>query len=972
MAESTESLCNQTQQLNLHEVTKEEDNLMRYTFLVRKTCDQLSRDMMRHVLAELHSADWQTFIHDPDPENANWFTKCFKRHYTPFSATAPSLEECDTTTLFEIFDQQVSKGVSMDKVKKFEDKMIEIKKFRNECAHAVKMLSNEEYERNFDNFYSIISQFDPKIFPSLDECLEYLRTNRNQTFNHFCRINPDEITMLLRNLESNLLEIAKRYEALKEQLEDLDRRISETTKMASETSARVDKIEQILEERNEMKMPKSNIRSVHELAGRDEDLKEVSDCFTNSQLVSICGPPGVGKTSLTLAYAKEQEKKDMADASESNKSVYLFVKRFENIKEGMSDIDIKHEIANQVASLFPGLSAALSETNDPFKLLLQHVETVVTHRGLFFIFDNIDTVLAAQDASTNVIGDILEELTARDKNIRILTTSRDKRLQTEYIDMEIVELKPISSNDCRQWMQSENRRQKISEELIDAIAECCSGIPLILNILHSAARRRRLTSVDQLESVKRSEDWNRLKRCLELSFELLTPVQTQLMKCASVFSNNFEEHTLAEIFYKLHQQDELVSDVLLDCHDLSLVEYDDGAEKYFLHPYIQEHVYNTKIANVTEMQYLEAMFVATYFEKMLKVAEEQLKKDNFAIVLSKVVGDCQNFEKLFKLVSSQNHLQIKCFEKFVRGKDNFSPFWLLTCFTFLDLIGQFKNSLLKLAHELELIFQKTNMTAHEIMCKCFIARKYRFITGFKNLARARSIIDEASNMSNSMRGPMKKFCLGYTEYLKGRFNQQTRTGSLAKKWRKKFNWEDISSYDLLSSAARQYLNWEPQHQLIDTNRFVTARSVELYRCLIYQYRERLEQAQTEKEKNDCFHSLDRCVQALSQLLGPHHEVAYAAKKHADNLKHCGRKIEASDKYAKVYKMFELLGPEIKTQQIVVLKEWSDCDDNKADALKKLRKAEAILIEHSMQDHSWYRTVQARIRSCLESLEPVEQ
>ncbi|XP_075238922.1 uncharacterized protein LOC142334621 [Convolutriloba macropyga] len=940
----------------------------------RKTCDQLSRDVMKHVLAEFHSTDWHTFIHDPDPEYANWFTNCFKRHCTPFSATTPSLEECDTTTLFEIFDQQVSVGVSWDKVKKFKDKfkMKEIKEFRNECAHAVKMLSNEEYERKFDKFYFIISQFDPKMFPSLDECLEYLRTNRNQTFDHFCRINPDEITLFVRNLESNLLEIAKRYAALKEQLEDLDRRISETTKMASETSARVDKIEQILEERNELKMPKSKVRSVHELAGRDDDLKKVSDYFTNFQLVSIWGPPGVGKTSLALAYAKVQQKIDKADASESNKSVYLFVENFKNVKEGMSDVDIKREIGTQVASLFPGLSAALSETKDPFNLLLQHVETVVTDRRLFFIFDNIDTVLAAQDASTNVVGDIIEELTARDENIRILTTSRDKRLQTEYIDMEIVELKPISSNDCRQWMQSENRRQKISEELIDAIAECCSGIPLILNILHSAARRRRVTSVDQLESVKRSDDWNRLKRCLELSFELLTPVQTQLMKCASVFSNNFEEHTLAEMIYKLHQKDESVSDVLLDCHDLSLVEYDDGADKYFLHPYIQEHIYNTKIVNMTEMQNLEAMFVATYFEKMLKVAEDQLKKDSFATVLSKVVIDCQNFEKLFKLVSSQNHLQVKCFEEFVRGKDNFSPFWLLTCFTFLDLIGRFKNSLLRLAHELELIFQKTNMTAHEVMCKCFMAHKYRLMTGFSNLARARSKINEASNMSNSMRGPMKKFCLGYTEYLKGRFNQQTRTGSLAQKWRKNFNWENISAYDHLSSAAEQYLNWEPEPQLIDTNRIVTARDVELYRCLVFQCRERLDNAQTETEKNDCFHGLDRCVQALSQLLGPHQEVAYAAKKHADNLKHYGRKVEASDRYAQVYKMFELLGPEIKTQQIVVLKEWSDCDDNKADALKKLRKAEAILIENSMQDHSWYRTVQARIRSCLESLEPVEQ
>ena len=103
---------------------------------------------------------------------------------------------------------------------------------------------------------------------------------------------------------------------------------------------------------------------------------------------------------------------------------------------------------------------------------------------------------------------------------------------------------------------------------------------------------------------------------------------------------------------------------------------------------------------------------------------------------------------------------------------------------------------------------------------------------------------------------------------------------------------------------------------------------------------------------------------LGRQLGTHEEVAYAAKKQADHLKHNNRKVAASDIYARVYKLYDLFGPELKTQQVIVLKEWSDCEGNIDDALKKLFLAETILKDHYMQTHSWFRTVRARINQLL--------
>ena len=200
-----------------------------------------------------------------------------------------------------------------------------------------------------------------------------------------------------------------------------------------------------------------------------------------------------------------------------------------------------------------------------------HARALANHVRLFFVLDNVDTVIHAQFG--NVLSSVLEELISLDKSVQILTTSRDKRVDCEQLDVESVDLKPLSEGHCAQWLRSANTRgKKISEELIPGISESCGGIPLILIIMHSVAKRRPDLLAKELDSIKATDEWSqRLTTSLRLSFQLLTSEQSDLMKCASIFSSNFEKKTWLQMFQHRTQLINSGNEALQMCFDLSRI-----------------------------------------------------------------------------------------------------------------------------------------------------------------------------------------------------------------------------------------------------------------------------------------------------------------------------------------------------------------------------------------------------------------
>ena len=934
-----------------------EELLMRLLYLIRRTCDQLSRDLMRHVLRVLHWQTWDMFAGDPVCRED--FKKYFKK---PFGDRIPSLDECDTTTLHKFFKKEATyPHNSLKRNTKFDKAMETIKNFRNSSAHeAKKELTDSEYEENFSQFFLTISELESYIFLSLSDNLQFLRDNKSQTFVHFYPNNEKEIQNFLQG-DKNMLMIAKKDEALKQLAENIEEESGRLTKKSKQKMIKL-----LGQQSISSQFPISNLVNVPMLQGREKDLEKLDSLFKKSQIVLICGPPGIGKTSLALTHAKNMLRRTISDGNQVENCALLFVRMndLSNLEE-MGDSFVRHEIGKKIGSFFPAITKALTEAEDPFDVVLQHARQTVACQKIFLILDNIDTVLEAQ--SGNVMGKILEELTSiqPDQEVQVLATSRDKRVYSDLVEIEVQEMGPLSIQDCRQWLQSQNQSSNLAQDSIDSISESCGGIPLVLKIIHSVAKRRKNFSADEIPSIETSDDWKLLTKKLNWSFNLLNSDQTSLMKCASAFRGSFEKENLFDLFEKRGKAVSSGPNTLDVCLDLSLVESDVSRTKYFLHPYIKEHIQRTLLKDINELEELNAIYVVTYFQKFMKASADQFCENRFLDVLGKITSDSDNNDNFFKMTSNRNQFQIDVFKKFVKDDNYVNSFWLLNFFRLLDLTGRYKKVSLTFAKELEKIFNHIGMEAHETICKCFIAHQLRLRNIAENLLQSREIITEASQLCNSLTTPVKLFCDGYVHYTMARFIQQTRK---CDDWKRSHQWENIAADDHFSITVNCYQEWQKLCDNVDSECLrVTAQKMELYRVLLFQFSEKLDQAKSESEKDEYFDCIGRIATKVERSLGRHDFVAFTHKKHADNLKYNKRLKPACEKYAKAYKMYGLLGTEIRTQQITVLRDWSDCIEDKKDALEKLHAAELILKENCMEFHNWYTDIQNRINKCQDSV-----
>ena len=247
------------------------------------------------------------------------------------------------------------------------------------------------------------------------------------------------------------------------------------------------------------------------------------------------------------------------------------------------------------------------------------------------------------------------------------------------------------------------------------------------------------------------------------------------------------------MFQHLTQLSNSGNEALQMCFDLSLAEFDESLSMCYLHPYIQEHIQDTVIDNESELRHLNAIFVVTYFEKLLGIADEQMEKDSFVDVVGMLALDSHNNEKFISLLSTQNQPQTNIFKKSARNKQNLENcVSLVNSLWFLDKIGRYKSALPVLATELEQIFHNSKMKAYEILCKCFLSHKLRLLNGLGNIEKSRLKIEEADKINNfsSSSQSVKFFCDGQVRYAMGRFTQMTK---IIKHWQKDFDWEHTST-----------------------------------------------------------------------------------------------------------------------------------------------------------------------------------
>ena len=201
-----------------------------------------------------------------------------------------------------------------------------------------------------------------------------------------------------------------------------------------------------------------------ELIGRDTDLAAIVDLLTDSRLVEVVGPGGVGKTAAAIAAGRSLSGSELTEGG-------VWLARLETAVSADDVVD------TVVAALNVGGEGALLER-------LKNGRAVL-------ILDNCEHVL---DSATELAARLLDAA----PGLRILCTSQAPL----GLDGEVVfELAPLAISDAvalftdRAGSQRANRASVVSGDAVEDLCLSLDGLPLAIEL---AAARTRTLSVEEI------------------------------------------------------------------------------------------------------------------------------------------------------------------------------------------------------------------------------------------------------------------------------------------------------------------------------------------------------------------------------------------------------------------------------------------------------------------------------------------
>jgi len=354
--------------------------------------------------------------------------------------------------------------------------------------------------------------------------------------------------------------------------------------------------------------------SLTSMLGREEESKQLIQLLENDEvhIVTIVGPPGVGKTRLSLHMAEQ------------------VAGRFAN---GVIFVDLTP--IPHFAMVLWALAEALEVQETAETPIEVAIESFLKSKELLIIFDNFEQVLPASPSLAGIL--------QHASKVKMLVTSREAlRASGEYefplTPLPLPEINDLDMDSMKdspsiqlfiQRAGAVNQAFSLTEENASHVAEICrrlDGLPLAIEL--AASRTRTLSLATMLKQFERRFDWltrgrsdtpewrQNLRGAVEWSYNLLSEQERTLLNRLSVFSGGWTLEA-AEIVCSdniLCKPVDIFS-LMINLADKSLIATD--GERYRFLETLREFAHE-KLKESTELDIMQEQ----YFDYFLQLAQD--------------------------------------------------------------------------------------------------------------------------------------------------------------------------------------------------------------------------------------------------------------------------------------------------------------------------------------------------------------
>jgi len=421
----------------------------------------------------------------------------------------------------------------------------------------------------------------PASFQTLGELLGFLRERAHITqrqlaarvsyhYSYISRIEKNQHTPTISTLIGRFvpaLEIQDEPEWMERLVELASRESQETTKLPNETETAIPEIK--------VYRPPASLTSI---LGREEESKQLIKSLGSEEvrIITIVGPPGVGKTRLSLHVAEQ------------------IAKQF---KSGVVVVDLAP--IPHFAMVLWALAEALGIQETPEASLQVSLESFLQNKHLLIVFDNFEQVLPSASALIDIL--------YRAPHVKMMITSREAlRAPGEYElhlaplplpEPKEVRKKDVENSPAIQLFVQRARAAKpgfqLTDENASRVAEICyrlDGLPLAIEL--AASRIQTLSLNAMLSQFEKRFSWltrgrsdipewrQTLSGAITWSYQLLTESERVLFHRLSVFEGGWTLEAAEKICSdnEVCQPSEIFN-LLLRLTDRSLVVAEPGDDE---------------------------------------------------------------------------------------------------------------------------------------------------------------------------------------------------------------------------------------------------------------------------------------------------------------------------------------------------------------------------------------------------------